>query len=132
MLNIVWLAAAWGVAPWFAPNQVAQAYVLAVAVVVAGVAQVVVQLPMLRRLGYHFDYNWPAAREGLRQIARNLAPMLVGLAVTQDQHLQRQPDRLGAGRGAGGAAVDPLVGRCGPLSDAAGRGRRPLLRRAVL
>ena len=38
MLNIVWLMAAWGVAPWFAHNEVAQAYVLAVAVLVAGVA----------------------------------------------------------------------------------------------
>ncbi len=83
LLNIAMLCAAWGVAPWFAPDQVAQAYVLAVAVLVGGMAQVVVQLPTLRRLGYHFDYNWPAAREGLRQIARNLAPMLVGLAVTQ-------------------------------------------------
>ncbi len=83
VLNIVWLVAAWAVAPWFAPNQVAQAYVLAVAVVVAGAAQVVVQLPTLRRLGFHFDYNWSVAREGLGQIGRNLAPMLVGLAVTQ-------------------------------------------------
>ena len=56
---------------------------LAVAVLVAGVAQVAVQLPTLRRLGFHFDYNWSAAREGVLQIARNLAPMLVGLAVTQ-------------------------------------------------
>ncbi|MCD4727546.1 MAG: hypothetical protein K8R46_07790, partial [Pirellulales bacterium] len=61
VLNIVWLAAAWGVAPWYAPDQVAQAYVLAVGVVVAGVLQVVVQLPMLRSLGFHFDYNWSAA-----------------------------------------------------------------------
>ncbi len=83
MLNIVWLLAAWAVAPWFAGNQVGQAYVLAAAVLVAGVAQVVVQLPMLHRLGFHFDYNWSAAREGLTQIGRNLAPMLVGLAVTQ-------------------------------------------------
>jgi putative peptidoglycan lipid II flippase len=62
---------------------VAQAYVLAAAVVVAGVAQVLVQLPMLRRLGYHFDYNWSAAREGLKRIVGNLMPMLAGLAVTQ-------------------------------------------------
>ncbi|MEN6457901.1 MAG: murein biosynthesis integral membrane protein MurJ [Thermoguttaceae bacterium] len=83
MLNVVMLVAAWGVAPAFAPNQIAQAYVLAVGVVVAGVSQIVVQLPMLRRLGYRFDYNWAAARTSVRQIARNLAPMLVGLAVTQ-------------------------------------------------
>jgi putative peptidoglycan lipid II flippase len=62
---------------------VAQAYVLAVAVLVAGVAQIVVQLPTLRRLGFHFDYHWPAARAGVVQVTRNMAPMLVGLAVTQ-------------------------------------------------
>jgi len=83
MLNIVWLIGAWAAARWFASNQEAQAYVLAVSVVVAGAAQVAVQLPTLRRLGFHFDYNWPAAREGINQIARNMAPMLVGLAVTQ-------------------------------------------------
>ncbi len=83
MLNVVWLIAAWVAARWFAGDQVTQAYVLAAGVIVAGVAQVVVQLPMLRRLGFHFDYNWSAARDGIRQIGRNLAPMLVGLAVTQ-------------------------------------------------
>jgi putative peptidoglycan lipid II flippase len=83
MLNIVWLIAAWAVAPWFAPNQVAQAYVLAVAVLVAGVTQVAVQLPTLRRLGYRFDYNWPAARDGVLQITRNMAPTILGLAAVQ-------------------------------------------------
>ena len=83
VLNVVWLAAAWGVAPLYAPNQADQAYVLAVGVLAAGVLQVAVQLPMLRRLGFHFDFNWTAARAGLRQIGRNLAPMFVGLAVTQ-------------------------------------------------
>ncbi|MEN6449018.1 MAG: lipid II flippase MurJ, partial [Thermoguttaceae bacterium] len=83
MLNNVMLAAAWFVAPLFAPSKIAQAYVLAAAVVVAGTVQILVQLPMLRRLGYRFDYNWPAAREGVLQVGRNLAPMLFGLAVTQ-------------------------------------------------
>jgi len=83
VLNIVWLAAAWGVAPWFHGNQAAQAYVLAIAVLVAGVVQVTVQLPTLRRLGFHFDFNWPAARSGVWQILRNIAPTLLGVAVTQ-------------------------------------------------
>jgi len=83
MLNIVWLIAAWGVAPWFAPNETAQAYVLAVGVLVAGAAQVVVQVPMLRKLGFRFDFNWSAARAGVVQILRNMAPMMLGLAVTQ-------------------------------------------------
>jgi len=52
-------------------------------VLVAGVLQLGVQLPVLRRLGFRFDYNWSAARSGLAQIGRALAPMLAGLAVTQ-------------------------------------------------
>ena len=42
-----------------------------------------VQLPMLRRLGFRFDYNWAASRRSLGKIVRAMAPTLVGLAVTQ-------------------------------------------------
>ncbi len=83
LLNIVWLAAAWAAARWLADDQVAQAYLLAAAVLLAGVAQLAVQLPTLRRLGFHFDYNWSTARKGVLQIGRNLAPTLFGSAVTQ-------------------------------------------------
>jgi len=82
VLNVCWLAAAWLAASRF-DQQVQQAYVLAVGVLVAGVLQLGVQLPVLRRMGFRFDYNWSASREGLGQVGRALAPMLVGLAVTQ-------------------------------------------------
>jgi putative peptidoglycan lipid II flippase len=83
VLNVVWLGFAWVALHWFPGEQSAQAYVLAIGVAVAGMMQIAVQLPMLRRMGYHFDYNWAAARKGLGQIGRNLAPMLIGLSVTQ-------------------------------------------------
>jgi putative peptidoglycan lipid II flippase len=83
LLNVVWLVAACLIAPWFAPNRPAQAYVLAAGVIVAGILQVLAQLPTLRRLGFHFDYHWPAAREGTVQVVRNMAPMVAGLSVTQ-------------------------------------------------
>jgi putative peptidoglycan lipid II flippase len=83
VLNVCWLAAAWLVAPCFAPDQESQAFVLAAAIVVAGAMQVLVQVPMLRRLGFRFDYNAAASRDALRQIGRTMAPMLIGLAVTQ-------------------------------------------------
>ena len=83
LLNVCWLLAAL-VAWYVARDQPARAsYVLAAGILVAGVLQVGVQLPVLRRLGFRFDYNWAASREGLRKIGRALAPMLVGLAVTQ-------------------------------------------------
>ncbi len=82
VLNVCWLLAA--LIAWYcAPDKPAQAYMLAVAVLVAGALQLGVQLPVLRRMGFRFDYNWSAARSGLGQIGRALAPMLAGLAVTQ-------------------------------------------------
>jgi putative peptidoglycan lipid II flippase len=83
MLNVVWLTAAWGVAPLFPGNQIAQAYTLAVGVLVSGVAQSVAQLPKLRQLGFRFDFHWTAAKKGVSQIMRNMSPTIVGLAVTQ-------------------------------------------------
>lgn len=82
VLNVCWLLAAWLAAAGF-ERRAERAYVLAVAVVTAGLLQLGVQLPVLRTLGFRFDYNWPASRHGLVEIGRALAPMLAGLAVTQ-------------------------------------------------
>jgi putative peptidoglycan lipid II flippase len=71
------------VAPYFAPDKQAQAYVLAVAVVTAGVLQLAVQLPKLWALGFRFDYHWPASRAAIAQIVRAMGPTVLGLAVTQ-------------------------------------------------
>jgi len=83
VLNVCWLVAAWVVAPYFAPDIQAQAYVLAVAILVAGLLQLGMQLPVLRRLGFRFDYNWAQSRAGIREIALAMGPMVLGLAVTQ-------------------------------------------------
>jgi putative peptidoglycan lipid II flippase len=82
-LNIVWLLAAWVGYEWFPQNQTAQAYLLAVGVIISGVAQAAVHLPTLRRLGFRFDYNWSSAREGVMQIGRSMAPTFVGLSILQ-------------------------------------------------
>jgi putative peptidoglycan lipid II flippase len=90
-LNVVWLIAAWIGSVWFPQKQVAQAYVLAVGVIVSGLAQAAVHLPTLRRLGFVFDYNWfftrngvwLSARKGVMQIGRNMTPTFVGLSVLQ-------------------------------------------------
>ncbi len=83
IMNVCWLAAAWFVAPHFAPNQEAQAYVLAGAILVAGVLQVASHLPTLRRYGFRFDYDWAASAAAIRRILRNMGPTVMGLAVTQ-------------------------------------------------
>jgi putative peptidoglycan lipid II flippase len=82
MLNLCWLGGVWLVAPWFADKH-QQAFAVAGAVLVSGVLQLVMQLAMLRRFGFRFDYDWAAARPAMRQIATAMLPMTLGLAVTQ-------------------------------------------------
>lgn len=83
LLNVCWLAAVWGVAPYFAPDKMAQAYTIAAAVLISGVLQFGVQLPALRRLGFRFDYDWAASRDAFWLVLRSMLPITLGLAVTQ-------------------------------------------------
>lgn len=82
VLNVAWLAAAF-LASYLTPDKHLRAYVIAGAILVAGMLQAGVQLPVLRRLGFRFDYDWKAASVGMKQIGRAMLPMLAGLAVTQ-------------------------------------------------
>jgi len=83
LLNVCWLVAVWGIAPRFAPDQEAQAYVLAGSILVAGVLQLAVQWPKLVALGFRFQYRWQAARASLHEIVQAMGPMILGLAITQ-------------------------------------------------
>ncbi|MEX2113568.1 MAG: murein biosynthesis integral membrane protein MurJ [Pirellulales bacterium] len=83
ILNVCWLAAAWLVAPRFEPDKLAQAYVIAVAVLISGVLQFGVQWAALRRLGFRFDYDWHASRDAFWLVVRTTLPVALGLAVTQ-------------------------------------------------
>ena len=119
MLNVVWLIAAWVGYHWFPENQIAQAYLLAVGVIVSGVAQVAVQLPTLRRLGFRFDYDWSAARNGVTQIGRNMAPTFVGLSVLQINTLVNTLIAWGLVAAGGAQTIDWLGGVHYPMQQGA-------------
>ncbi len=82
MLNVCWLLGIWLVAPWF-ESKAAQAYVVAVSVLVSGLLQLGLQLPPLRRAGFRFHYDFAGSRAALGRIVRALLPMMFGLAVVQ-------------------------------------------------
>ena len=82
LLNVCWIAAA-GLAPYFTDDKQWQAYGLASAIVISGGLQLVVQWPVLKELGFRWDYQWQPASEGTRKVLRTMYPMLLGLAVTQ-------------------------------------------------
>lgn len=83
VLNVTVLAAAWFIAPRYAPDKYAQAYVLATAVAIAGIFQVAVLWMAIRRIGFRWSYDWAAARAGFWQTVHATVPMVLGLAVTQ-------------------------------------------------
>jgi putative peptidoglycan lipid II flippase len=81
LLNLIWIVAAVGIAPYWKDQPVAQAYLIASAVLLGGFLQFVVQLPVLKRFGMRWQWDWAASRETLLRIARQLIPMAVGLAI---------------------------------------------------
>ena len=83
ILNIGWLIAVLFVAPHFSSDKSSQAQILAVSIVVAGVVQLCVQVPALRRLGFRFNYAPQAVHHGLNQVMAAMGPMVLGLMVTQ-------------------------------------------------
>jgi putative peptidoglycan lipid II flippase len=83
VLNICWIASIWLVDPWFDPDRVAQIYALAACIVAAGVFQLALQWPTLRRMGFRFDSRWQSVRPAVREIARAMLPVTLGLSITQ-------------------------------------------------
>ncbi len=66
-----------------APNYEKPGLVLAISVFVAGLVQLLVQLPALYRLGLLPKPRWDWAHEGVRRIARLMLPGIFGSSVAQ-------------------------------------------------
>jgi hypothetical protein len=104
LLNIAMIAAAWLGAPWLAGHGIEPIYAMAGGVMLGGVLQLGVQIPVLKRLGLlpRIGLAWAEIRTawadpGTRTIARMMLPALLGCqrgaGVIVDQH----PDRLASG-----------------------------------
>lgn len=58
-------------------------FVVAVAVVLAGLAQLLIQLPPLHKRGIHLRPAWEVKSEAFKKIVLLMGPMVLGLTVTQ-------------------------------------------------
>jgi putative peptidoglycan lipid II flippase len=141
LLNLAMIAAAWLGAPWFARLGIEPIYAMAGGVMLGGVLQLGVQIPVLYRLGLlpRIGLGWSRLREawadpGTRQVARMMAPALLGVGVAQVSLLintqiafladARQRDMAGL-RGPPDGVSNRDVGRgAGRRADAA-TGERP-------
>jgi len=83
LLNLILLAAMLGIFPLIGTDPAPRAYVLAWAVLLAGAAQVAIQLPALKKFGcpFHFSSQWNDPR--IRQMLALMGPAALGMAVTQ-------------------------------------------------
>lgn len=90
LLNLSVIGAAWWLAPWFEQRGLQPVLALAAGVMIGGVLQLVVQLPVLARLGLlpRIGASWARlkaawAHDGVRRILRQMAPALLGVSVAQ-------------------------------------------------
>ena len=90
LLNLCMIAAAWLGAPWFKTLGIEPIYAMAGGVIMGGVLQLAVQIPVLRRLGLmpRVGVTWHRLREawsdpGVRKVAGMMAPALLGVGVSQ-------------------------------------------------
>ena len=83
VLNLFIIAGALLSAPLWGGDQTAQVYGVAVSVLLAGLVQVAVQVPALRRHGFRFQPVWDTASPQLRRMLKLMLPMIVGLGIVQ-------------------------------------------------
>lgn len=83
LLNLILIVAMLGIFPFIESEGTTRGYVLAWAVLLAGVAQVAIQLPVLKRFGCPFTFSsrWNDPR--VRQMLMLMGPAALGMAVVQ-------------------------------------------------
>src|SRR5262249_3627668 len=70
-------------ASFFARSFAEPSRVLAAGVVIGGVLQVGIQLPMLWKIGWRFRPSWDLANQGLRRLAQLMVPVIFGVGIVQ-------------------------------------------------
>ncbi|MGB2615296.1 MAG: murein biosynthesis integral membrane protein MurJ [Phycisphaerae bacterium] len=82
-LNLFIIAGAVAAGLWVGGAPETQAFVIAGAILVAGLVEIAVQLPALRRVGLEFRPLWNPKDEGLRRVVGLLGPVILAVGVIQ-------------------------------------------------
>jgi putative peptidoglycan lipid II flippase len=83
LLNIVWIGALIFVCPNFSDNKITQMYIVAIAVLIGGVAQMAIQLPVLYKKGYRISVRFDLKNKQVQKIIRLTVPAAIGMGVVQ-------------------------------------------------
>ena len=90
LLNVAMISAAWLLAPWFKTQGIEPIYAMGVGVMVGGILQLSIQVPVLRRMGLlpRVALRWTGIKgawqdPGTRHVAKLMVPALLGVSVAQ-------------------------------------------------
>lgn len=83
MLNVVMIASVFLIAPRFGQTLETQIFGLALGVLVAGVAQMLFQLPTLKKEGYRYQWERPWNNPTVREVVEKMIPGTLGVAAFQ-------------------------------------------------
>ena len=82
ILNLVWLLSLWVLAPLW-QDEVNQAYVVGVCVLIGGGLQLLFPLFILYSNGFGFRSDWRLAIGRVWKIATDMLPVIIGMSITQ-------------------------------------------------
>jgi putative peptidoglycan lipid II flippase len=90
LLNVAMISAAWLLAPWFKTQGIEPIYAMGVGVMVGGMLQLGIQVPVLRRMGLlpRVALRWAGIKAawqdpGTQHVAKLMVPALLGVSVAQ-------------------------------------------------
>lgn len=82
LLNCLWIILAWAV--WRAiPDAETRIAIIAGGIVVVGIFQIGLCIPTLLQIGFRFDWNWSKSRSRVQTVLTTMAPVVLGLSITQ-------------------------------------------------
>jgi putative peptidoglycan lipid II flippase len=83
LLNVCWITAVIFLRKAFGDSEWRQIYVIAIAVLIAGCLQLLIQIPSLRRAGIRLRPRFCITDKSVRKVLVLMAPMMIGLAAVQ-------------------------------------------------
>jgi putative peptidoglycan lipid II flippase len=83
VLNIVMIASVWFLAPLMGKRLETQIFALAIGVLLAGVAQMLFQVPSLRSEGFRYRWVSPWHDPTVREVVQKMIPSTIGVAAFQ-------------------------------------------------
>ncbi len=83
ILNVCFIACTAILTPWFMRIGIEPAMALSIGMLTGGVAQILVQVPTLWRLGYRHQWMLDAKDQGVREVLMLMGPGSIGVAASQ-------------------------------------------------